>query len=144
MSLRNCNRCGVVFSSRGSRICPRCLQREQEEFEIVRDYIRKNPGATVAETSIATEVPVEQINQFVREGRLILSRPELQCQSCGDLIASGRFCTKCLAAMRRDLGRSQPQFQSQGKSEPTVGKGDPPSKRERFHSKAAIIRRQDR
>lgn len=106
MQIRNCSRCGKIFYSVGRKICPDCVQKEEEEYRKVRDYVREHKNATIPAVSEATGVPAERINQFIREGRLELVNAVLECMSCGAPIRKGRFCEKCLAEMSRPLGTS--------------------------------------
>ena len=69
--LRNCPKCGRVFAYVGRGICPRCLEQEEEDFKLVRTYIRENPGATIIEVSEATEIDEQTILRFLKEGRLV-------------------------------------------------------------------------
>ncbi|QUL97934.1 MAG: MerR family transcriptional regulator [Candidatus Fermentithermobacillus carboniphilus] len=102
--VRNCKRCGKVFISRGSYICPECLQKEEEQFEIVKKYLAENPRATVKETSENTKVPVEVITEFMRKGLLISVLPGegnagLSCAICKRPIQSGKICPECERAL---------------------------------------------
>lgn len=102
--VRNCKRCGKVFISRGSYICPDCLQKEEEQFEIVKKYLAENPRATVKETSENTKVPVEVITEFLRKGLLMSVLPgdgnaSLSCVICKRPIQSGKICPECERAL---------------------------------------------
>lgn len=97
--IRNCPRCGRVFSYINRPICNRCIDDEEQEFKKVKDYIYENPGANIPEVSTATEVSVEKIMRFLRDERLELKGDidslGLSCERCGVSIKSGRFCEKC-------------------------------------------------
>ncbi|MCK9217302.1 MAG: MerR family transcriptional regulator [Firmicutes bacterium] len=113
--LRNCARCGKLFPYIGRPICNRCVEKEEEEFKIVKEYIYDNPGATVFEVADATEVSVDKIMRFLREERLEISSENvnliLECESCSRPIKSGRYCEECKAKlageMRREFGIGQ-------------------------------------
>lgn len=102
MDLRNCSECGSLFAYAGRNICNKCLDREEEEYKIVRRYVRDHPGASVFEVSQETEIEEEKILQFIRDGRLQSQgfKGSLQCESCGKAIGSGRLCEDCM--LRRD------------------------------------------
>ncbi len=106
MDLRNCSECGKLFVYVGRDLCPECVKTEEEMFEKVEKFLRKNSGASVQEISEATGVPEEKIIHFLKEGRLVARTPFQQviCERCGKPIASGRFCGDCLEALRATVG----------------------------------------
>ncbi len=110
MNVKNCRKCGRIFNYiAGPMICPQCLEKKEEEFQKVKQYIRENPDATVASTSEACEVEVQQIKQWVREERLTFSsaaNTEITCERCGKPIMSGRFCDDCKKEMAKGLDAS--------------------------------------
>jgi len=113
--LRNCLRCGRVFAYTYSPICNKCLEEDEKEYKIVKEYIYDNPGSTVFEVSDATGVSVEKIMRFLREERLELSSENsnllLECESCGRPIKSGKYCEECknkiASDMKKEFGLSQ-------------------------------------
>lgn len=124
--LRNCPRCGKLFAYMGRPICNRCVEQEEEEFKVVKEYIYNNPGATVFEVSDVTGVTVEKIMRFLREERLEISSENsnliLECEKCGTPIKTGRYCEQCRAdltnEMKREFGigqRKQENIKSTGK-----------------------------
>lgn len=99
-SLANCPRCGNVFVKSLREICPSCYKEEEEAFEIVYQFLKKqqNREATIHEIVEATEVEEELIIKFVKEKRLRTSQfPKLAypCDQCGEPITSGKVCTQC-------------------------------------------------
>ena len=124
--LRNCPRCGKLFAYIGRAICNRCVEQEEEEFKVVKEYIYDNPGATVFEVSDVTGVAVEKILRFLREERLEITSENsnliLECEKCGAPIKTGRYCEQCRASltneMKREFGigqRKQEGIKSTGK-----------------------------
>jgi len=113
--LRNCIRCGKVFAYTYSPVCNKCLEKEEEEYKLVKEYIYENPGSTAFEVSEATGVSVEKIMKFLREERLELSSENanllLECESCGRPIKSGRYCEDCrskiASEMKKEFGLDQ-------------------------------------
>jgi flagellar operon protein (TIGR03826 family) len=106
----NCKRCKRIFmySGTGPKICDACKKLEDEEFERVRNFVRQFPGATAQEVSRETEVPVQLIYRFLKEGRLEVSESSpiaLQCENCGVRIKSGRFCINCSKKLASDMIR---------------------------------------
>ena len=107
--IRNCPRCGKIFTYINRPICHSCLEQEENEFKVVKDYIYDNPGANIAEVSEATEISADKIMRFLREERLELvsenSNLILECERCGRAINSGRFCENCKDNISKDFKR---------------------------------------
>lgn len=107
MDVRNCRNCGRMFNYLGGpSICPVCKSKEEDDFQKVKEYIRENPGAQMAEIAEVNEVSVQQIQQWVREERLEFSKDSqisLNCEKCGEPIRTGRFCEKCKNNMATSL-----------------------------------------
>lgn len=97
--IRNCPRCGKIFSYLRSPICPNCQQEEEAEFQIVKQYIYDYPGVNMAVVAQETGVSIEKIMRFLREERLELTSDSdnliLECERCHVPIKSGRFCDSC-------------------------------------------------
>lgn len=110
MDIRNCKNCGRLFNYIGKNLCPECLKAKNDEFTVVKEYVRNNPAAGIAEVSEATEVSVKQIREWIREERLILTEASatagINCESCGRPIRTGRFCPPCKVQMTRSLSQA--------------------------------------
>ncbi|TYP50911.1 TIGR03826 family flagellar region protein [Thermosediminibacter litoriperuensis] len=111
MEIRNCPVCGKVFVFVARNLCPECIAKEEEEFRKVKDYLYEFPGATMEEISEKTGVSPKKILEFLREGRLLLKKENvnilLRCQMCGSPILTGRICEKCAGEMKRRFGLSK-------------------------------------
>ncbi|QGU00438.1 hypothetical protein SYNTR_1844 [Candidatus Syntrophocurvum alkaliphilum] len=119
--LRNCQECGRLFAYQGKNRCRKCQENEEEEYLIVRRYIREHPGASVFETSEATDVEEEKILQFLRDGRLQSRgfKNVLECVSCGQKISQGRFCDNCTNQLAADFQKvAQPKKPRKQEPEP--------------------------
>jgi len=107
MDVRVCKRCNKMFQYvAGNIVCPKCKQKEEEIFQVVKEYLRKNPGAGMNVVSEATEVSIALIESFLRQGRLEVSANSaitLTCESCGSKIFTGRFCSKCSSNLVGEL-----------------------------------------
>ncbi len=107
MTIKNCARCGRMFQSEGGgKLCARCLDNDEEDFKVVREYVYDNPGANIPEVAENTGVAEEKILKFLRQGKLILKDElsmVLDCERCGKPIKTGRFCEACNQEMARDL-----------------------------------------
>jgi len=115
--LKNCKKCGRMFSSRnGQLFCSKCKTNDEEDFNIVREYIYDNPDSTVKDVHEGTEVPEETILKFLRQGRLVLKGEGvgLECERCGKSINTGRFCDKCAQELKNGF---QEAFQKDDRKE---------------------------
>lgn len=111
MELRNCIRCGKVFGSVGSRVCPACLEAEEADFQRVKEFLRTTPKARIFEVVEATGVSEAQVLEFIRTGRLIAEglgeALMANCERCGRPISQGRFCAECVAALGKEIAGTQ-------------------------------------
>ena len=108
MNVKNCRKCGKIFNYIGGQvICPACNEASEKKFQEVKDYIREHPQmSTIPEIAEACEVDANQVRQWVREERLTFgddSPMGIECESCGDIIKTGRFCEKCKNDMAKGL-----------------------------------------
>lgn len=108
MDVRNCRRCGKIFTYRGMPVCQDCFEADEMDFKKVREYLDGHPGASTMEVSVQTEVDVKTITRFLREGRLeaegvTVIDSDLACEKCGKAIGSGRYCDDCLKKMQIEL-----------------------------------------
>lgn len=106
--VRNCRRCGRIFNYiGGAPICPSCKETDEEDFKRVKEYLYKNPGASLSIVSADLEISVEKIRGFLKEGRLEIIGEEgnlvLECEACGKAIKTGRYCDDCAKNLTRDL-----------------------------------------
>ncbi|MDD6327606.1 MAG: flagellar protein [Eubacteriales bacterium] len=103
MELMNCRNCKLLFNYiTGEYLCPVCKQMLEDKFEEVRRYIEDNPGKNIKEVSDNCDVTVKQLKKWVRESRLVFSDDSLvglECERCGRMIHSGRFCNKCAGSL---------------------------------------------
>lgn len=110
MDLRNCPECGRVFTYIRTNMCPSCQQKEEEEFKTVRSYLSKHPGVDVLTVSEETGIDENKIIKFIRNGRLSsglnTERLKIECEVCGALISSGRYCQKCIEKLTSGLKKT--------------------------------------
>ena len=110
MEVRNCRRCGRLYNHvAGQHICPKCKEEAENKFLEVKEYIRENKVTGVPEVAEACDVDVRQIHQWIREERLEFSPDSpvgIDCEICGAMIRTGRFCEKCKTDMAKELGNS--------------------------------------
>lgn len=99
MDVRNCRDCGKIFNHlSGPSLCPSCLKKLDLKFDEVKEYIYEHPRVGIQEVSDACDVSVRQIKQWVREERLAFADDSmigLDCENCGVVIKTGRYCKSC-------------------------------------------------
>ena len=129
MNLRNCARCGKMFNYIGGQpICDPCKKAIEEDFQKVKQYIVDNPRAGLKQIADDNGVTSKQIQQWIREERLMFTSDsplQIQCENCGASIQTGRYCAKCKASMANNLNTSfakpQPAVQQPVKKESKAG-----------------------
>ena len=128
MEVRTCRRCKKIFQYiTGPQICPRCKQKEEEMFQVVKEYLRQNPGATMNIVSQETEVSVAIIEGFLRQGRLEVTSDSpiaLSCESCGVRILTGRLCQKCNASLVGGLSSAAKEIETEKRALEEKRKGE--------------------
>ncbi|MCH5267132.1 MAG: transposase [Lachnospiraceae bacterium] len=98
MDVRNCKVCGNMFNYIDTSICPSCTKKLEEKFQVVKEFIRENPGTPISQVAEECEVPVQQLKRWVRQERLTFSSESgvtIDCEKCGKPILTGRFCREC-------------------------------------------------
>lgn len=104
MDVKNCRKCGRImqYSGVGEIICPDCKKKMDDKFVEAKAYLKENPGTNSNRLAEAIGVPLAQVNKWIREERLVFSDDSpigIDCERCGKMIKSGRFCPECKAAM---------------------------------------------
>ena len=107
MEVINCPNCGKIFVKTGVRLCPDCLDLENEQEHKVTEYVRDNRQATVKQIVDATGVPEKIIMRMVKDGRFKESDLPIKfpCENCGAMITQGRFCRMCSEEMSQAFGQ---------------------------------------
>lgn len=106
MNLRNCPECGHLFEFTVRNLCPDCINKEDDDFELIKSYLKHNPDAGILEVSEKTGVSEKKIMAFLKNGRLILESTNvitLNCERCGRLIRTGRYCDDCCTSINKVL-----------------------------------------
>lgn len=72
MTLSNCRDCGVLFVQDrvDVSVCRDCEQRYDRMFEVVRERVRNNSRLTIQQLADETNIPPQQILEWVRNGRI--------------------------------------------------------------------------
>ncbi len=127
MDVRNCDGCRTIFQypGFGEVLCPVCKKKDDEEFEKVKDFLSKNPGATQKMVHDETGVEIKKIMRWLREERLITKDASglgLKCEHCGASICSGRLCTDCKRKIAVEYGLNRKPVKEQPKPLPYENK----------------------
>lgn len=108
MEVRNCKECGKIFNyMEGAPLCPACVKKMNDVYEQVKAYVYDNPGATINQVAEENEVSVQQIKRWIREEKLAFSEQSdigIECEKCGKMILTGRFCKDCKKHMEDQFG----------------------------------------
>lgn len=127
MDVTNCKSCGNLFNYlSGPRLCPVCRKKLEEKFQFTKNYIRENPGANINQISLECKVSIPQLKKWVREERLTFSESSpvgIECENCGKMIRTGRFCNDCKTKLMNQLDNAyekpapveKPQKKEKGK-----------------------------
>ena len=99
MEVITCKSCGKLFNYiSGSRICPQCVKKMDEKFTEVKKYVYDHPKIGINELAEEMDISIRQIKRWVKEERLCFSEDSpvgIECENCGTLIKTGRFCKSC-------------------------------------------------
>lgn len=115
MNVRNCRKCGRIFNYvAGPPICPACREEAEAKFQGVKKFVQEHQNVGIPEIARECDVEVNQIQAWIREERLVFAADSpigIECEGCGAMIKTGRFCDKC----KNDIARG---FNPQVKKEP--------------------------
>ncbi len=102
MQFKNCERCKKAFSSpvATAKFCPSCVQKNDEELDILTELIEFNNDITLPELIEKTGISEKIILRFVQAEKLPkFNMVMANCKKCGTEIASGNYCKNCLTKM---------------------------------------------
>lgn len=124
MEVKNCRRCRKLFNYIGGMpICPTCEKEIEDKFQEVKQYLRENPRASLAQIAEENETSIQQLKQWVREERLLFtddSPVALECEKCGAIIRTGRFCKNCKGnladSMQKAIHKPEPKLEKPKKA----------------------------
>lgn len=88
--------------------CPICHRTEPTDFGKIREFLEKAGPQPAIVISNETGVPVNVIDNYLRQGRVEIpdgSPIYIKCQSCGADIRYGKYCPECMAKMSKELGK---------------------------------------
>ena len=135
VNLKNCPKCGRVFAMTGRDLCQKCLELEDDDYAIVRRYVRDHPRSTVIEVAEETGVSEDIILQYLKDGRLVSNAfsEVITCERCGKSIRGGKYCESCKNVINAQLRGVDPPKEEEPKSK-SLGKNA-----NKMHSKNNIF-----
>lgn len=98
MHVDNCKRCGKLFASLSSRLCPECADLMDDYLGKAKEVLFRKPEIDVMELSEQAGIPFDVVKTFIKEGRLQFRQPgalKVECEMCGSPISSGTKCHAC-------------------------------------------------
>ena len=110
MDVRTCKSCKRLFNYlSGPVICPSCVEKLEQKFQEVKEFIRSKPHSSLQDVSEAKEVSVKQLKNWVREERLKFADDSpvgIECMNCGAMIKYGKYCEACKGKMINNLSHA--------------------------------------
>lgn len=107
MDVKTCKNCRRLFNYvAGPHLCPSCAEALEQKFQDVKSYVYDHRAATLQEISDENDVSIKQLKQWVREERLTFSEDSpvgLECEGCGAMIKTGRYCSNCKGKINNTL-----------------------------------------
>ena len=96
-TLKNCSECGKLYTEVGQGMCRDCYEKEQEQEQVVYDYVRDHDKCGIKEIVDDTGVKERVVLRMLKNGRFIAQGLEITypSQSCGAPITTGKLCSKC-------------------------------------------------
>lgn len=108
MDIANCKKCGRLFNYiGGDKVCPECRKELEEKFQQVKVYLGENRNSTIEDVSRDNDVSVQQVRQWIKEERITFAENSsvgIECERCGKMIPTGRYCEKCKNKLHEILG----------------------------------------
>ena len=107
MEIATCRTCGRLFNVMSrEKICPNCKAALEDKFQEAKKYLDENPNTSIEVLSKECEISVKQIKDWIREERLAFREGSgcgINCEQCGTMILTGRFCDLCKQKIHNNL-----------------------------------------
>ena len=87
MSRQVCKRCSRIFDGSKAGYCDKCYDKNEKEYNLILEYLKKNPDAIVLEIIDKTGVSLKTLNRFVEEGGLSYTESNIKPED----IESGEY-----------------------------------------------------
>jgi hypothetical protein len=97
-----CSACGKLFLRAYVPLCGSCVVNESNRFDLVREFLRDNPGASLSEMAEGTGLSRGEVARYHAEGRLVEVDPAREPSPLECSCTPGKRCLHC----RHQLARS--------------------------------------
>lgn len=109
--LDNCRICGTLFLKDYTDYCLDCYKEIEQAFTDVTEFLKndENRNADIHEISYFTKIPIKQLIDFIRDGRIYAEDyPNLgyPCKRCGKLIKRQMLCNTCFEEFSTEIDRT--------------------------------------
>ena len=105
MEVRNCRGCGKLYNYIGGpyrNLCPNCIEKIEEKYLEVKEYIQDHHNATMTEVAEECDVSTRQIEQWIRDERLVIADDSpigITCERCGASIKWQIILAQCMVSL---------------------------------------------
>ncbi|MBD5559255.1 MAG: flagellar protein [Clostridia bacterium] len=128
VQFKKCKTCGRIFDGYGLE-CYECVEENERQFNLVKDYIWEHPKASMQEIVEDTGVNEKLIIRFLKEGRLEFDNASglIVCEKCGAPITGGTLCRNCKEKLSKAMDSVLPGMPAPAASEQaplTAGRKD--------------------
>ena len=109
-----CRRCKKLYNRIKTPYCAQCLDEIEMQFNLIRDFMEHNPSADINTVLKETNTEEKVLLFLLREERLTIStRVNIPWESCGELIRSGKYCSKCTVKLTSDFSKADNEQKKQ-------------------------------
>lgn len=125
LNVKSCSMCGKIFKPRGYPFCPDCMEKIDDDYIAVRDYLYKEPRAGIQEILENTDVQEKRLLYLVRSGRVSFAEgvdSGVKCESCGKPIPGGTICKSCQSKISGTLSGAAAGIAPKPKTDPGASK----------------------
>lgn len=91
----NCQHCKAYSKLDSEGLCGQCSTDFLELLETAARIVQKNPSITSVEVAEQMGIPVEQVNEWIRQGKLRCIAIRFNCPTCKREITNKLTCSYC-------------------------------------------------
>jgi ribosomal protein L32 len=100
MTIRNCPECGKIFKIVFNNLCPECVEQDEADLLLIKDYLLSHVSTTISEIVQANGITARKAFRLLRDRRLIAICEKnkiqiLSCERCRKPVLNERFCPEC-------------------------------------------------
>lgn len=113
--VQKCIRCNRIYEAfLGKPTCPTCSEKENEQYNEVKAYIREHKGAGLLQVAQSCKVKSDIIIEWIKEERLVFPKEAnvvVECEQCGTSILKGHYCRHCKKELVTNLQRAYTELE---------------------------------